>query len=443
MAGIIAQVYLGLLLTLVAIAIVPAALGWHATVIQTGSMQPHIDPGEVVVSSALSDDAPVPVGGVVQYRSPATAEPDHVARLRMHRIVTANDDGTYVTAGDANAEVDSTPLTREQITGQARLLVPFIGLPSLWIGHGNFLSLALWVAGTLLALVALLRTLPPRSSNPTPETGQVPADTADQELGAQLVPAGRTEPGRRSALALAGLATVGALVAYRVPASTAGFTGRTTTAGNTWTVAALPTLSLGRAAGYTLLAATGIRNSSFLGTGSSVNGSVATSPGTSIDGFWPWDITGATDRNTTNARNARSDALTLYTALDAYPATKVIPPTLTGTLSPGVYTSTTGAFTISGTLTLDGGGDPSARFIFRATSITAAPRSTVTLTNDAFPNRVYWKSTTTITLGESSTGRGTYLASGDATASRNTSLYGRLISLNGAIAISRSTITNP
>ncbi len=109
MAGIIAQVYLGLLLTLVAIAIVPAARGWHATVIQTGSMQPHIDPGDVVVSSALSDDAPVPVGGVVQYRSPATAEPDHVARLRMHRIVTANDDGTYVTAGDANAEVDSTP----------------------------------------------------------------------------------------------------------------------------------------------------------------------------------------------------------------------------------------------------------------------------------------------------------------------------------------------
>lgn len=447
MASILAQAYLTFQLTLVVIAVAPAALGWHATVIQSGSMRPHIDPGDVVVSSVLGEDAPAPIGGVVQYRSPAAAEPDQVDRLRLHRIVAANDDGTFVTAGDANAEVDSTPLTRDQITGQARLLIPFIGLPSLWITHGQFGALALWASLTLLALLATLRSLPSRPAHPGPGALQPPNHGTDHPTGpashpaTQLVSTGHPGLERRSALALIGLTTLSGLIIHHAPPSTAGFTARTTTAANTWAVARLPVLSLGRATSYALLAATSIRNTAFFGIGSSINGNIGTSPGTTIVGFWPWDITGASDRNTTTARNARTDALTLYTALDAYPTTRVLPPLLNGTLGPGVYTSTTGAFTITATLLLDAAGDPSARFIFRATTITATPGSTTILTNSTQPTNVYWKSTTTITLDDSSTNAGTYLAAGNATASRYTHLHGRLISLNGDISLARTTVT--
>jgi signal peptidase I len=164
-AGLIAatgaQVYLVLLLALAVIAVLPSVLGWHATVIQTGSMRPHIDPGDAVVLAPWSPGDPVPMGGVVQYLSPAAAEADGTERLRVHRIVAEDPEGTYVTAGDANAEVDSTPLREEQITGQARLLVPGIGLPGLWLGTGNLPALAAWSALTVVAVVATVLGMGP------------------------------------------------------------------------------------------------------------------------------------------------------------------------------------------------------------------------------------------------------------------------------------------
>lgn len=153
----IAEMYLIMTLTLVAIALLPAVLGWQATVVQTGSMRPHIDPGDVVVAAPWSSEQPVPVGGVVSFRSPAEAEPDGIERIRLHRIVEDRGDGTFTTAGDANAVADSTPLSPEQITGQARLLVPYIGLPSLWVRTGQIGPLLLWGVGTMLALGAVYR----------------------------------------------------------------------------------------------------------------------------------------------------------------------------------------------------------------------------------------------------------------------------------------------
>ncbi|MDR6986932.1 signal peptidase I [Paenarthrobacter nitroguajacolicus] len=154
--ALMARVYLGISLTLAVIALFPALLGWGGSVVQSGSMEPHISPGDVVLSSALPDDQPVPVGGVVEFLSPAGAEPDGKERTRLHRIIGANDDGTYITAGDANEDADSTPMKREQIRGQARLLVPMVGLPGLWIAHGTFPQLALWSIGTLLAIACAI-----------------------------------------------------------------------------------------------------------------------------------------------------------------------------------------------------------------------------------------------------------------------------------------------
>ncbi|MHA7243984.1 Ig-like domain-containing protein [Paeniglutamicibacter antarcticus] len=65
-----------------------------------------------------------------------------------------NTDGTFVTAGDANVEVDSTPINREQISGQARLLIPYIGLPGLWLRNGDFIALMLWSLLTSVAVAA-------------------------------------------------------------------------------------------------------------------------------------------------------------------------------------------------------------------------------------------------------------------------------------------------
>ncbi|MFS0701561.1 signal peptidase I [Cellulomonas sp. 179-A 4D5 NHS] len=181
----VARSYLVLLAALAAVAFVPGMLGWHTTVVQTGSMMPTINPGDVVLTTTLPDDQPVPVGAVVQYDSPAEAEPSGVAKIRLHRVVGANEDGTFVTAGDANAEPDSTPITRDEIIGQGRLLAPYIGLPSLWVTHRDVPALATWLAVTALAIGLASRRTATRDEDDDTGAGAPPARGAHAPHPAQ------------------------------------------------------------------------------------------------------------------------------------------------------------------------------------------------------------------------------------------------------------------
>jgi signal peptidase I len=151
-AATASRLYLGVLLSLAVIAVLPGLAGWQASVVRSGSMEPHISTGDVVVAAGFGTADPVRVGSVVRFTSPAKAEPDGQAKTRLHRIVGVNSDGTYITAGDANTDVDSTPLRRDQIIGQPRLLLPAIGLPGLWLDTGNLAALTVWAALTLAAV---------------------------------------------------------------------------------------------------------------------------------------------------------------------------------------------------------------------------------------------------------------------------------------------------
>lgn len=446
--GAAAQIYLVLLATLTAIALIPALFGWHSTVIETGSMEPHIDPGDVVVLADLPDDQPVPLGGVVQFISPAEAQPSGVERPILHRIVIDHEDGTYATAGDANAEVDSTPLVREQIIGQARLLVPFIGLPSLWLGAGQHLSLGLWAAATVAALLIALAVFVPRARDDDDQEGEEVEDDT-QELPVLA---------RRGALAVAGTAVLAGLTAWPVPPSTAAFTARTGTSAS-WRYVGMPAITLGRARDYALLASGRLTDHTPGGHPTSVGGSVGTYPGLAIENLQSSgsrrNVTGTVEPGTTAAAGAMTDVRALEAALLARPATVSRPTVLTGRITPGIYTSTTGTFTVTGDLTLDAQGDPGAQFIFRAATITAADGSRVLLSNQARAANVYWASTGSITLGISTTARGAYLARGSIAANTTTgsptqrlTLEGRLISLGtaaggGVVEVNRPIITIP
>ena len=133
-------------LWLAAWAVVPALVpGWRSVVITSGSMSPSIRSGDVVVV-APSDGKGLSPGTVAVFSDPARPG------FLTHRIESVNPDGSYVTRGDANLQPDSTPLRPEQVVGEGRLLVPYIGLPLMWYWMGAWAKLAFWAAGTLLAL---------------------------------------------------------------------------------------------------------------------------------------------------------------------------------------------------------------------------------------------------------------------------------------------------
>lgn len=417
-----ARVYLFFLLTLLGFAFIPLVFGLNSSVVMSGSMEPHIRPGDVVLTTPLPQGSPVPQGRVVRFNSAAAAEPDGVARQRLHRVVGINDDGTYITAGDANADVDSVPLTRAQITGEARILVPVVGLPGYWLKTTNFPALALWAVLTLAALALLVFDEPPPPSGNTKHNSHL---------------------SRRALLFFTGAAAISIAVLSSRPSSTAAFSTRTVNVANSWTVALSAPLTIGRATGYALLASTSISNAGFLGGGTYISGSIGTSPGRNISGFYFWNVSGGEDANTPSSRNGKNDAQVLYDAASSRPNTSMKPAALKGTITPGTYASSTGAFTLSGTLTLDARKDTSAVFILKANTLSAAANSTVKLVNGASASNIYWIISETINLGTSSTGAGNYLANGNIVLQNNTTVTGRIISLNGSINTTSTNVTLP
>jgi signal peptidase I len=140
------------------IALPMAFLDWSPTLVTSGSMQPLVTPGDVVMVRPVQPEDLVPNTVVLFER--AGAEPGERERV-LHRIVEQLPDGTFRTQGDANDVPDSDVLHPAQVRGAAVLAVPFIGHPALWLARGQVLPLGGTVAGLLVVL-----TLAPRSFDP-------------------------------------------------------------------------------------------------------------------------------------------------------------------------------------------------------------------------------------------------------------------------------------
>jgi signal peptidase len=177
--------------------VLPFAVGWSPSVIVTGSMEPSIAPGDIVVTAPIKPEQ-LKLGYVIRFRDPSNAHP-----YLMHRIIEIKDDGNLVTKGDANQSADSTPVPPSHVTGVARLRVPVIGLPAVWMRNGQFLQLG----AVLVAVAFAARMLTGLRALVASAPGAADDDDADQpETGPQLqdpelpdlepgVPTDTTEPG--------------------------------------------------------------------------------------------------------------------------------------------------------------------------------------------------------------------------------------------------------
>lgn len=157
-------------------AVLPAALGWHVTVVMSGSMEPALRPGDVVASRPISGSSVRP-GQVV-----LVDDPDHEGRLRLHRLAKVNDHGQLVLRGDANRADDSTPVSRNAVHAVGSLRVPFIGAPAYWLRtHQLAPLLPTGLAVVLVALGAIGRRDRPDNddNNPSEDDTDGTTDTAD------------------------------------------------------------------------------------------------------------------------------------------------------------------------------------------------------------------------------------------------------------------------
>jgi LPXTG-motif cell wall-anchored protein len=196
-------------------------------------------------------------------------------------------------------------------------------------------------------------------------------------------------------------------------------------------------VELGDAESYAVLAGSTVAN-----TGSSVlEGDLGLSPGTAITGFPPGQVDGDTHVNDTEASNAKDDLVTAYDDAAGRTTTETIVADLGGqTLVPGVYAG--GALAVTGTLTLDAGGDEDAVFVFKAaSSLVTASSSSISLIGGADACNVFWQVTSSATLGTSSDFVGTILALTSITANTGASIEGRLLTRNAAVTLDINEVT--
>lgn len=201
----------------------------------------------------------------------------------------------------------------------------------------------------------------------------------------------------------------------------------------------VPTIDLGTASDFSVLAGTTVTN-----TGDSVlNGSVGVSPGTAITGFPP-GAAATVQAGTPQAADAQLALTAAYLDALGRPLNETVTADLTGlTLVGGVYAGPAkAALSLPGTLTLDGEGDPNSVFIFQTDStLITGPGSTVSLINGAQPCNVFWQVGSSATLDTGSTFVGNILALTSIDIADSVTVNGRALARNGAVTLINDTFT--
>jgi len=162
----LARTALTVLLGLALWTVLPLGLGWQPTVVLTGSMQPAVRPGDVVLTREVPPEALRP-GHVLLVTDPARP-----GTLLLHRYVRTDADGGLVLRGDANAADDAQPVTAQDVRGVGVLRVPWVGLVHAWLAAGRVATTGLLVLG-LGALLALSRI---RERTPAGTDGAAPGE---------------------------------------------------------------------------------------------------------------------------------------------------------------------------------------------------------------------------------------------------------------------------
>jgi signal peptidase I len=114
--------------------------------VMSGSMEPTIGTGDVVVAQQISPmDARV--GDIVSFRDPL--EHDRVITHRVRVIHVVKDKVEFVTKGDANTNTEHWAVPEDGTIGRVAFHVPRLGYFMVWI-HSTFGLLLLIVLPTLI-----------------------------------------------------------------------------------------------------------------------------------------------------------------------------------------------------------------------------------------------------------------------------------------------------
>lgn len=152
-----------LVAVLLIVLVVPGAIGAEASyVVLSGSMEPAIGAGDLVVVGPIGADQ-IEEGDVITFRdadSPAAGEQTDRVTHRVIGVDRSDGSPQFRTQGDANEDPDPGVVTPSQVIGEVWVAIPLIGYPVAFAGTRLGTILFVVVPGILLVvneLVSLYR----------------------------------------------------------------------------------------------------------------------------------------------------------------------------------------------------------------------------------------------------------------------------------------------
>lgn len=101
--------------------------GTHLLTVQSGSMEPDIKVGDVVVSTPVNPND-IKVGDVITYHYMGSDDPNQCFTHRVNKIIHTEDGNLlFQTKGDANEEADTRLVRSNEIIGKVSSVIPYLG----------------------------------------------------------------------------------------------------------------------------------------------------------------------------------------------------------------------------------------------------------------------------------------------------------------------------
>ena len=150
---------MGLVAGLVLAIVAPLAAGHRPYTVLSGSMEPAIGTGDVVVVKRMAP-AEAAVGDVVTF-----SDPKRSGRLITHRVRSAHARGDqidFVTKGDANNVVERWRVARSGVISRVQYRVPEVGRLALWTRTPAGLIALVLLPLLVLAVHEIVRIWRPR-----------------------------------------------------------------------------------------------------------------------------------------------------------------------------------------------------------------------------------------------------------------------------------------
>ena len=119
---------------------VPSIFGYSSLMVATGSMSGTIEEGDLIIIKNTGD---YKVGEIVTFFQDGDTIPT------THRIIGVDDEGLWITRGDANNSKDSRSISSDEIIGEWVMTIPYVGTFIDWAVEGGGL---IYIIGIFLIL---------------------------------------------------------------------------------------------------------------------------------------------------------------------------------------------------------------------------------------------------------------------------------------------------